>query len=419
MDYQDKSKDELVKEIAQLRVENSKLKKTELAYEKIEKELAEQHRLYLDLANTSPAGIYRVRVTPDGQSDKKKWIGSHESPYHFEFCNDRFCEIFNVEMNVIEENPALLLDSVFEEDRAEWASMNIKANLEVTPFIWEGRLLIGGNISWVHFESLPRRLENGDILWTGILYDISKRIKAEQTIKNKTEQLYKANAEKIKFFSIISHDLKSPLSSIVSFSEILSEQVRKKDWQQIKKYSDIIGFSSHNAMNLLMNLIEWSLSQSGMMQYKPEYFDLTDTISESSLLFTDIAEQKSITLSSELSCKIPVFGDETMIGSILRNLISNAIKFTHPEGKVHISTKLKQQKIIVSISDTGVGISELCIEKIFSIDGNCSTYGTQNESGTGLGLILCKEFIQKHNGEIWVESETDRGSIFHFTLPAS
>jgi len=269
------------------------------------------------------------------------------------------------------------------------------------------------------------------VIMVGTNYDITKRKQAEKELKLKNEQLHRLNSEKDKFFSIIAHDLKSPFNSIMGFSELLVEQIREKDYNEIEKYAEIILQSSGRAMDLLMNLMIWSRSQTGRMEFNPEYFELVGFIREITMLFDDIAGQKSITIIKELPHNVPVFADQAMISTILRNLISNAIKFTRPGGHITISASDRQNELIVSVMDSGIGLSKDRIDKLFRLDESYSTPGTSNELGTGLGLILCKEFVEKHAGKIWVESEEENlpagltdnragkagGSTFHFTIP--
>lgn len=251
----------------------------------------------------------------------------------------------------------------------------------------------------------------------GIIVDISDRKNKEEEIKQKNEELQKLNAEKDKFFSIIAHDLKSPFNSILGFSEILVENIGKKDLKSIREYSNIIHKSSQRAMDLLMNLMEWSRSQTGRMEYNPEYFEMVELIKEVKLLLNDSAVQKSINIESHLPTKTLAFADKAMISTVLRNLISNAIKFTNLNGEINIDLKENISEINVCITDTGIGIPERTLDNLFQLGENISTPGTQNEKGTGLGLILCKEFIEKHRGKIWVESKEGEGSMFCFTIP--
>jgi len=249
-----------------------------------------------------------------------------------------------------------------------------------------------------------------------VVHDITELNHAKEIINHQNKDLQKLNSEKDKFFSIIAHDLKSPFFSIVGFSEILREQVKKKDFTGIEKYAKIILNSSQKAMNLLTNILEWSQSQSGRIEFIPEYFELDAHINETLACFTDIAGAKSIIIKSLLSSKMPVFADKAMISTVLRNLISNAIKFTNPGGEILISLEKRKDEFVISVKDNGVGISKNKREKLFRIDSSFSTSGTQNEQGTGLGLILCKEFVGKHKGKIWLESELGKGSCFSFTI---
>jgi signal transduction histidine kinase len=243
-------------------------------------------------------------------------------------------------------------------------------------------------------------------------------------IKIQNDELQKLNATKDKFFSIIAHDLKSPFNAIVGFSDMLVKQVDRMDQEGIAKFAGIIHQSSQKAMDLLMNLMEWSQSQTGRMEFSPERFDLVSLIKEVELLFIDVAEQKAIEMKNDLPSDAFVYADEAMISTVIRNLISNAIKFTDPGGKIIISARQHPDELIVSVTDTGVGIPKNKIEKLFRIDENYSTSGTQNETGTGLGLILCQEFISQHQGKIWAESQVGNpsagrtgGSTFYFSLP--
>lgn len=250
-----------------------------------------------------------------------------------------------------------------------------------------------------------------------VIHDITERKEMEERLKENEARLRELNATKDKFFSIISHDLKSPFNSILGLSDLLIEQIQEKNFDDIEEYAGIIRDSSQRAMDLLLNLLEWSRSQTGRMEFSPEYAKLSTLINEAIELLDDSAQQKSITIHRELPRKMIAFVDKAMISTILRNLISNAIKFTHPHGQIVISNELKNEELIVAVSDNGVGIKKERINKLFRIDENQSSLGTQNEKGTGLGLVLCKEFIEKHGGRIWVESELGKGSKFYFAIP--
>lgn len=419
MNYQDKTREQLINDLQQSALEISALRKLADDYKKITDELNQKRKLYADLANALPAGIYRLRVYHDVSLSNEKWSSSNEPPYNVEFANDRFFEILKINRIDFEKNPAIINNLILEADKAEFLRLNVEANLLKVPFIWEGRLMINGNIIWIHFESIPRVLENGDIFWTGTLNDISKRKKEELEVLSKTQELRKLNAEKDKFFSIIAHDLKSPFNSITGFCELLTTQVANKNYENVCQYSEIILKSSERAMDLLSNLIEWSQSQTGRIKFNPEYFEIVAFIEKNTLMYSDIAGQKSIAIKYNLPHNLTVFADRNMINTVFRNLITNAIKFTMPGGEVNISAEEKQNEIVFSVSDTGVGIPQDSIDQLFQIDQCYSMAGPNNEKGTGLGLILCKEFIEKHDGKIWVESSVGVGTIFNFSLPVS
>jgi signal transduction histidine kinase len=275
----------------------------------------------------------------------------------------------------------------------------------------------GGNIINLIISKVPLLDHKGDIIgMVGITSDITELRQVGEEVQRKNKQLIKSNAEKDKFFSIIAHDLKSPFNSILGFSELLLEQVREQDYNGIEEYAETILKASRRAVDLLMNLMYWARSQTGRIEFRPEIISLKCLFKETLLLFDDIAKQKNILIKRDLPEHIKVVADKAMISTVLRNLVSNAIKFTHSGGTIQISTEIIASEVLVSVIDDGIGISEGDLKKLFRIDENQSTLGTQNEEGTGLGLILCKEFIKKHDKKIWVESKKDKGSTFYFTL---
>jgi PAS domain S-box-containing protein len=276
-----------------------------------------------------------------------------------------------------------------------------------------------GEIIWVEVSTQFRYGPTGDIEIVGVSRNIEERKKAEAKILENEVELRSLNATKDKFFSIIAHDLKSPFNSIVGFSELLVAELKTKNYDEIETYANIILQSSERALNLLMNLMEWSRSQTGKMEFNPEYVEMGNLINEICLLFDDVASQKSIQINRTLPPDTIVFADRAMVSTVIRNLISNAIKFTNTNGEIQISAKQKNNQILISIKDNGVGMSKETIEKLFRIEESFSSKGTNNETGTGLGLLLCKEFVEKHGGIIWVESTVGIESTFFFSLPLS
>lgn len=247
--------------------------------------------------------------------------------------------------------------------------------------------------------------------------DITEQRLYETTLAQSEARLQQLNATKDKFFSIMAHDLKSPFNSIVGLTEILAEQVKEKDFENIEKIGELIVGSSQRALDLLTNLLEWSRSQTGTIPFEPGFHEFVSLIDDSIDLVSPQASLKSIKIEKQLPSAAILYGDKSMLGTVLRNLISNALKYTHPGGRIEISMQEDKDQTTISVADTGIGIEPKRMATLFSIGETFSTPGTHNEKGTGLGLILCREFIEKHNGKIWAESEPKKGSVFRFSLP--
>ena len=275
------------------------------------------------------------------------------------------------------------------------------------------------NGGWVYLEAFgSNQLQNPNIRSIILnVRDITERKKVEKELEESQNQLKELIATKDKFFSIIAHDLISPFNSIIGLSDLIDFNLKENNISILKKYNKIINSSSKQTLSLLTNLLEWAKTQTGKIQFNPEPIKLTREINEVINLCRVSAKQKQITIEQELPEKLPVFADKLMIHTTLRNLISNAIKFTKPFGNIKISASQSEGHIIVHVDDNGIGIKKEHMDNLFSMDNNYSQPGTQNETGTGLGLILCNEFIKIHSGKMGVESEEGKGSRFYFTIP--
>ncbi|MFO7842558.1 MAG: tetratricopeptide repeat-containing sensor histidine kinase, partial [Bacteroidales bacterium] len=240
---------------------------------------------------------------------------------------------------------------------------------------------------------------------------------ANQKLRESEKNLKELNATKDKFFSIIAHDLKNPFQSLLGFSDALYTNSDELSKDEVKEYSKLIYESSQNLFNLLGNLLEWSKSQLGSTKLSPENIALNESLKEVLTLLNISAQKKQIKIETNIPEDTSVYADKNVLSTILRNLISNSIKFTKQNGKIIIDSSIQKDKITITVSDNGQGINKEDLKNLFRIDYSFSTKGTDDETGTGLGLILCKELINQSGGEIWVNSDIGKGSEFKFTLP--
>jgi len=232
------------------------------------------------------------------------------------------------------------------------------------------------------------------------------------------EALEVADATKNKFFSIIAHDLRSPFNGFLGLTEIMAEELETLTLTDIQNLAYSMKKSATNLFHLLENLLLWSRMQQGTIPFEPKMLPLLNILDESIHMMLELAKNKNISLISKIPSDIEVYADVNILQTIFRNLVSNALKFTSNGGKVTLNARTTENNSVeISIEDSGIGMSPDLISKLFRIDMQISRIGTNNEPSTGLGLILCKEFVEKHGGEIWVESNIDQGSIFYFTLP--
>lgn len=535
MDIQDKTKEEIIKELQELREEYHSLKilYNEDIAKKNQAEEAKNKSLdrFNGLIKKVPVGIYIVCIRADMQMD-------------FEYVSDRWCEIHQIKREDALADISNVHKMIHKDDIENFLKLNEEVARNKKNFLWEGRFVIEGEIRWFRIESVPINYENEDIRWYGVVQDITRRKLSELALrqseqnfrtladmakimisivseKNREKYLYvnnewtsaleyskkeaqelkaidvltpeshkqvmeyaakriqglkvpasyeitvvtksgklkyldnsstiinfnnqkaflntslditehklllkamsesesalrELNAQKDKFFSIIAHDLKSPFNAILGFSELLLEQINEKNYTEIDKYAISIEQSSQRAFDLLINLLEWSRAQIGKVEFTPENFDMADLIKENIRLLESNAEQKAITINENIQHRIIAFADKQMINTVLRNLISNAIKFTQKGGEIKVLAENRAKEILISVIDNGIGIEPERIENLFRIDKSNSTPGTNKEHGTGLGLMLCKDFVEKHGGKIWAESKPGKGTVFYFTLP--
>jgi PAS domain S-box-containing protein len=264
-------------------------------------------------------------------------------------------------------------------------------------------------------------------LFADIVWEITERKFTEEALKKSEQKLSQLNIEKDKFFSIIAHDLKNPLGSFRELTKLLHDSYQDFEEQERIEYLDLMKTSSDNLYNLLWNLLEWTNFQKGKIDYNPQKVNIFFVVNEIIELVSLSARNKSIQLKNSIISSVEIISDPNHLTFIIRNLLTNAIKYTPQNGLIEIGInnedsnqskiyKYNNSEICIYIKDSGIGMSQSIIDKLFHIDTSFTTPGTDQEKGTGLGLILCKEFVEKNGGKIWAESSPGNGSIFYFTL---
>ena len=284
----------------------------------------------------------------------------------------------------------------------------------------------------IHFEFVHRK-KNGSIrdvevfsstvdiggkeYLHSIIHDITKRKLVEEKLKKYSEELIKLNAGKDKMFSIIAHDLRGPFNPLLGISEIMANDFKSLSKKELKYYSKEIFNSLKNIYTLLENLLSWSRIETGQMQFNPEKINIYEKTENVINLLSEISKSKDISVFNETGKDIFVTADPTMLNSVMQNLISNSIKFTYNGGSLRVFAEdINNGFIKVTVSDNGVGMDDKQIKNLFKLSVT-STRGTNNEKGTGLGLMICKEMVEKNGGTISVKSEAGKGTDISFTIP--
>jgi PAS domain S-box-containing protein len=364
---------------------------------KSEKLLRESEEKYRNLIETMPDGVYR---------------STHEGK--FLEINDAMVRILGYDSK--EELMEVDIKSELYFEPKDRESLILKTNpteLDVFPMKKKD-----GTAVWIEDHGWYVKDINDQIIYhEGILRDVTERKLAEFQLHKYAEELQEMNATKDKFLSIIAHDLKAPFSSILGLSEILKNEINSFDIGSIEQYINLIYSTSKNTYRLLENLLDWARMQQGKMPFNPRPLILKELVTDIFETLNDGAIKKQIILINSIEEQLIIHADQNMIKTVIRNLVSNSIKYTSANGRIEVSASVKDDFILVSVKDNGTGIPKADLNKLFRIETSYSRPGTENEVGTGLGLILCEEFISKHLGKIWVESEIGEGSEFKFILP--
>ena len=331
--------------------------------------------------------------------------------------NDAFCRLFgyakeevigktSLEMGIIDAETRM---TILQNAGSNGKVTNVEARLKGKHGVIKQVLLSAENIF----------VQDQQYRFT-LVHDITEIKKAEQEIKLINKDLIKLNAEKDKFFSIIAHDLRNPFNSLLGFSQMLVEDLPSLTSEDIQKIAATLRNSVTRLYTLLENLLEWSRMQRGQISFNPVSFVLSQGMVSGIELVHEASEKKNIRIISNVSKDLVVLADEQMFKSVVRNLVFNAVKFTPANGMIVINAKMVPGNFVqISITDTGIGMNTLILENLFLLDNQVNRKGTDGEPSTGLGLIICRDFIEKHGGRIWAESEEGKGATFYFTLPVN
>jgi PAS domain S-box-containing protein len=360
---------------------------------------------YDDLVSNIAVGVYILRTKPEGT-------------FALDYVSPRMAEMLNLSIESLIASGEAIFKAIHPDDLEGFIRLNQEGIQLKRPFDWHGRAIIKGVVRWLHITSKPQELESGDILWNGLIVDITEQMLAQAEIEHQNKELQKINAEKDKFFSIIAHDLRSPFNGFLGLTQIMAEELPSLTMAEVQKIAVRMSESATNLYNLLTNLLDWSRIQQGAILFKPEVIQLSIVIRGSIDVIHESAKSKKIEIETDIPDGLVVFADANMLQTVLRNLISNALKFTPKGGKINVSAKTSDKKSVeISIQDTGIGMSKFLVTNLFRLDVQTTREGTEGEPSTGLGMLLCKEFVEKHCGRLWVDSEEGNGSTFYFTLP--
>ena len=382
------------------KLHNSGLKKEIIERKQIEQDLIESKQKYKDLVELLPETIFETDFSGK-----------------IVYMNDTGLRLLGYN-NVDLEN-YILIDQIVAPESYDDMHQHMEAVYE---FMRADRAIMtgmtkNGMIFPLSIHTVPIIVKNKCIGTRGIIINLTEQKRYEERLQKNAEDLQALNNSKDKFFSIIAHDLRSPFTSFLGFTEILDEEFDTLPSEELKTIVTLMHRSATNLYQLLENLLEWSLFHREITKFEPTTTLLFPLVENCVSVISDGAKHKDIDVAVNIPETMEVVADTHMLLTIIRNLLTNAVKFTPRGGHVHISALSDGEHFVkIAVKDTGIGIKADMLKKIFQIDTNNKTKGTEGEVSTGLGLILCKEFVEKHGGKIWVESEEGKGSIFYFTV---
>jgi PAS domain S-box-containing protein len=385
------------------KLHNSKLEKEIVERKRIEQALTESRQKFQDLVELLPETIYEADF-----SGKLVYL------------NDTGLKLFGYQHEDVDSD--MLIDQLVGSDSFEDIHLHMEAVFKYKKS--DRAIMTGitkkGDTFPFSIHTVPIISDNRCIGTRGVIIDLTEQKRFEDKIQKNAEDLQALNKSKDKLFSIIAHDLRSPFTTFLGFTEVLDEEIETLPKDELKTIVTYMRNSANNLYQLLENLLEWSLLHREITRFKPESVLLLPLVKNCTNTITDTAKLKGINLIIEIPEELKVEADIHMLQTIIRNLLSNAVKFTPSDGSVHVyAFNMEEQFVTIAVKDTGIGIKAEQVQRIFHFDVNNKTKGTDGELSTGLGLILCKEFVEKHRGKIWVESLETKGSTFYFTIGSS
>jgi PAS domain S-box-containing protein len=405
MNDMNKTKEELLLELKTLKQENATLKdmyeKDISGYQKVLGKLNYEKYLMNTLINNIPIHIYikdcesrfimvdRGSAQSFGLNDPEQVVGKTDFDF---FSHEHAQQAYEDEQVIIRTGAPII-----KEEKETWTDRPD---------------------TWVSTSKFPLYDKDEKIIGTfGISMDITELKQKEEKIITTNKKLEKLNSEKDKLFSMIAHDLRSPFHGLLGLTEVMEKDSHEMSSEEITNYSSSLHELVVNLYSLLENLLEWAQFQKGSLAFTPKALNLSDIFSQSIDSIKQRAIKKEIIILNEISETLKIYADEKMINSVLRNLLSNSVKFTRKNGiVVGKAREIEEGMVEISVTDTGVGIPGNTMAKLFKLGEKVGSKGTDNELSTGLGLVLCKEFVEKHGGRIWVESKENIGSTFYLTL---
>ena len=367
---------------------------------KLQKETCDGYKKYEMIIKSAKAGIYEI------------------DPATFEIEGDEsLAGVFGYAKSEVKEKGWQNLLPIQDFKKKNEALSNLLQG-KIDSYSLELRVIKkSGALAWVISSGSLVTDCHGKAKIVGTLTDITERKLVEEKLREYSEELIKSNSAKDKLFSIISHDLRNPFNSLLGFSDLLANNIEDLTELEIKDSAKTLHKSATNLFNLLANLLEWSRLQTGNFVFEKTDFSLNIILNDVLSIFNDSFLAKNLRLTKETDCELNVFADQNMIESLIRNIISNAIKFTKTGGAIKVGCRANNNNAEIYVEDNGVGIPKEDQDKLFKIEKLYSSEGTNNEKGTGFGLLLCKEYAEKNGGTIKFESEKDKGSTFIISLP--